>query len=346
MDREALVKLLEELIQCHSPPGEEKEIEAVIRREMEASGAKVWQDEATNLYAHIPGDGHKVMVCAHKDEIGMVVSRIQEDGRLQVENCGGSFPWKYGEGPVEFIADDGSLVHGILSAGSIHTRKGPLHELKQDRAWTWDLASVFTGLSKEELDDNGIHVGSRGVIARERKQVQRLGDYIASYAMDDRMGVAVVLAALKAFGGGEASSNCDLYFVITHGEEIGLVGAMYVAHQLQPDICIAIDTSPVTHETPLELSDAPVIWYREATYNNKSECDRLYQLGRKLGVGAQPVVYSGAASDAGGVKRNGLAARTACFGPARDNSHGYEISHANSMTNVTTLLIEYLKSLP
>ena len=92
MNRDDMLAMLSALISCHSPPGEEGEIDAVIRREFEASAPEVWQDDAGNLYAHLEGDGPKVMVCAHKDEIGMIVTHIRPDGRLLVTNCGGAWP--------------------------------------------------------------------------------------------------------------------------------------------------------------------------------------------------------------------------------------------------------------
>ena len=59
MEQEDMLDLLSELIVCHAPSGDESEIEFVIRREFEATGVKVWQDGATNLYAHVPGEGRK-----------------------------------------------------------------------------------------------------------------------------------------------------------------------------------------------------------------------------------------------------------------------------------------------
>jgi putative aminopeptidase FrvX len=346
MTRDEMLALLSELIACHSPPGEETEIDAVIRREFEKTGAQVWQDDATNLVAHLPGEGPRVMVCAHKDEIGMVVAQVQDDGRLRVENCGGALAWKYGEGPVDVIADGGDIVRGILSVGSVHTRTGPLYELRSSRALTWDLVTIFTGLSRSELEAKGVHVGSRAVVARERKQVQRLGEYVASFALDDRMGLTALVAGLRAVAlaaeGAGTNTQAGLYFVATHGEEAGMLGAVRAAHLLQPDVCIALDTSPVVPELPLAVDARPVIWYRERAYHNKAESDRLLRLANELGFGAQPCLYTAAGSDAGRVKQEGLAGRTVCFGFARDNSHGFEIAHIDSLVNVTRLLVRYL----
>ena len=147
MNRNEMLALLSELIACHSPPGEEREIDAILQREFEATGASVWSDDAGNLYARLAGSGPKVkvMVCAHKDEIGMIVTEVQDDGRLKVQNCGGARPWKYGEGPVDLIADDGRTTRGILSVGSVHTRTGPVHELAVENR----LVQILPGLNRE-----------------------------------------------------------------------------------------------------------------------------------------------------------------------------------------------------
>lgn len=345
MDTDALLSLFQTLVRAHGPPGAEAEVEAAIGRELDALGVRWWADAVPNLYARLPGEGLKVMVCAHKDEIGMVVTEVLANGRLRLAPCGGAFPWKYGEGPVEVLTQNGAPVRGVLSAGSIHTRKGPLHELKASRAWTWDLATVFTGLSPEALKERGVGVGCRAVVARERKTVERLGDYFASYAMDDRIGVTILLAALRALHEDPKRPNHRFDFVITHGEELGMLGAVRAAHKLQPDVCVAIDTSPVTPDLPLSLDGRPVVWFSEATFNNTAECHRLLELADGLGFGAQPAAYTAAASDAGRIKQHGLADRTVCFGPARDNSHGFEIAHVQAPANVATLLVAYLKQL-
>ncbi len=345
MTPDAMLALLTELVACPAPPGEEGAIDTIIAREMRAAGADVTNDDAGNLHAHLPGSGPTVMVCAHKDEIGMLVTDVLADGRLRIENIGGSYPWKYGEGPVDLIADDGSLVRGILSIGSTHAVSGPVHELKAQRALTWHDVTVFTGRGADELRELGVHVGSRAVVAFERKALQRLGDYIASYALDDRMGVVALIAGLAAMVDTPESERPDLHFVVTHGEEIGMLGAAYAARHIVPDVCVALDTSPVAHGTPVVLDSRPVVWYREATHNTKSECDRLCQLGDEIGVGSQACAYAAAASDAGRVRQLGLSGRSVCFGFARDNSHGFEIAHAGSLPAVTRLLVAYLRDL-
>ena len=345
MSKEESLALLAELLASHGPNGDEGEIDAVVLREFAATGARNWQDGASNIIAHVSGNGPRVMVAAHKDELGLIVTHVPADGLLRVKPLGGPYPWKYGEGPLDIIADDGTIVPAVLSLGSTHTRSGPMGEFRRGvRTPDWNDVTLFAGLDGDALLQLGVHVGSRAVVARERKQLRRLPhDQIASFALDDRMGLVSLIAALRQLV--QEPPGPDLYLVATTGEEIGFLGAIRAAQVLQPEIMIALDTSPVTPETPTAVDARPVIWYGEAAFNNKADCDTLLRLANELGFGAQPVVYDAAGSDAGGVKQMGLAARTMAFGFARTNSHGYEIAHAQSLGNVTDLLLAYLRQL-
>ncbi|MCY3836848.1 MAG: hypothetical protein OXF83_10520 [Anaerolineaceae bacterium] len=344
MDENKAYQLLQELLSCHAPAGREAEVDAVLQRELAQFGDRIRlsQDGAGNLIAHLPGDGPRVLVLAHKDEISMAVAAIREDGRLLVQNCGGSLPWKYGEGPVEIQTDSGWL-RAILSVGSSHARTGPVAELVKERALTWSDVTLFSGRSPRELAELGIHVGSRAVVSRERKQLQTLGHYVASYALDDRLGLVALVWALEQLLAEPPA--LDLHFVFSSSEEIGLLGAIHAAQQLRPEIAIAIDTSPVAHGSGAVLDARPIIWSRELVYHDPEECAALLRLAASLGFGAQAVLYDGAASDAAGIKKAGLAGRTVAFGFPRDNSHGFEIAHRAALPNVTQLLVAYLRQL-
>jgi len=121
-----------------------------------------------------------------------------------------------------------------------------------------------------------------------------------------------------------------------------MLGGVRAAQLLQPKLCVALDTSPVAPDVPVQVDARPVIWYAERSYHDKVECDRLVALARAMGLGVQPCVYQMAASDAARVKQLGLADKTVAFGFARDNSHGFEIAHADSLEAVTRLLVAYL----
>lgn len=86
-------------------------------------GDAVWQDAAGNIIVHIHGkrDDAPIAAIAHKDEISLIVKRVEEDGRLRVTPVGGLNPWAIGESPVKIMGHE--LVPGVLSIGAKHVSK-------------------------------------------------------------------------------------------------------------------------------------------------------------------------------------------------------------------------------
>lgn len=347
LTHEEALDLLADMLVCHGPTGDEREIDAFLLREFAATGAKTWQDGMSNIYAHLPGDGPRVMVVVHKDELGLIVSQVNEDGSLKAQDLGMSQPWKYGEGPLDLIADDGSIVSAVLSFGSTHTRSGTVGEFRAGtRTPNWNDVTLFTGLERDELLRRGVHVGSRGVVSRERKTLKRLpNNHAAGFGLDDRVCMVSLIDALRQCA--EEPTGLDLVFVASCAEESGYLGAVRAGQVLRPEIVIALDISPLAPDTPTVFDARPVVWYTEAegSYSTKSDCDALLRLAEELGFGAQPIVYTFLASDAGGMQRIGLAARTIAFGPAILNSHGFEIVKAEAIGHVTQLLVAFLRHL-
>ena len=343
-ERERLVALLYELLRTHSPVGQEGEIDGIVRREYEQYCDEVWTDEADNIVGRMKGSGRKVMVSAHRDEICMIVKRIEEDGKIRVRNLGGCLPWKYGEGPVDILADEGILT-GILSVGSSHVsdEEGNIvAQLRRNRALTWNLVHVFTGMTKSEIIQAGIRPGTRVVVSRARKEPVFIGDYLCDFALDDRVGVAVQIEAMRMLASEKRSA--DLYFVASTSEEKGGLGATYAAHQVGPDLMMAIDGGPIAPEYDLHLGEQPVIWYADdyVAYD-RGESDRLVRIAEDLGFGAQCAVYSSAATDASISKSYGLTGKAVTVAYARENSHGYEITSMTGVLNLIRMVAAYLK---
>ena len=97
-DKEDVLVLLDEMLASHGPIGDEHEIDAVVLREFNASGARTWQDGMGNIVAHLPGEGPRVMVAAHKDELGLIITHIRDDGSLKVKPLAAPFPGSMARG--------------------------------------------------------------------------------------------------------------------------------------------------------------------------------------------------------------------------------------------------------
>ena len=238
---QALLALLTEVCAAHAPPGVERELDQIISRRLAASGARVWQDAAGNTVALLPGRAHDqpLQLTAHKDEIALIVQRIDPDGRLSVSPVGGIHPFKVGEGPVDILADDGSVVPAILGFGAAHvSEESSIQQVKSaSRAAKWSDAVIDAQLSREELHACGVHVGSRIALERARKSPRVLGEYVCAHALDDKGAVALLLLLAESLAA--APQAQDVYFLLTSGEEVGSGASPYGSRELPGKTLVA-----------------------------------------------------------------------------------------------------------
>jgi len=346
MERNEFIELLKKLLLTHSPSGDESEIECVIKAEMENRCDDVWIDECDNVIGLIRGktDEHPIRIMAHKDEIGMIVKRVESDGRLRVEPLGGANAWRYGEGPMDVLSDSGVLT-GILSIGPSHTspEAGDMQQVRS-KALDWSMVRIDMKLNREELTQKGVRTGTRVVVSRLRKQPLILGDYICAWGLDDKGGVAIMLNVIKQMFQREKPPR-DVYFIATSVEEPGVSGGAYAARTLPGNETIAIEVVPVHKEYDTQNCASPVVIYKDGTMvYSKKLSDMLYHLGEELEFGCQACSVSSFGSDASYVFKYGLTGKAACVGFPTENTHGYEISHIDGMENLARLIRAFLYS--
>ncbi|MEV6717969.1 M20/M25/M40 family metallo-hydrolase [Lentzea sp. NPDC051208] len=353
MNDEALLELLQRCITTHSPSGREKELSDLVRQELDAFGIPHTTDAAGNVIARFPRQadessredaaGGAVLCVAHMDEIGMVVKTVGEDGRLVVNELGTAFPWKYGEGPVDVLGDR-EVVTGVFSCGSAHvgtvaTALGGAAVPSDWTAW-W----VETKQSAESLRSAGVRPGSKVVPGRARKMITWIGDdHISGFALDDKAGVAVLLAiALRLRD--EPPAN-DTVLAFTCNEETGAAGAAWLAAELRPRTMIALEVAPNAPEYGVVNDGRPVLFVRDwlGPYSEDVVAELQHSAAA---IEVDPQYWAGwvAATDSSVSTRAGHAARSAVVAFPTDNTHGWEITSWASLCNVRDLLVHYLTS--
>ncbi len=346
VNRERLLKNLEPLLLAHAPSGSEAEVDQLMRQFIPDSVPhRTWQDAADSIVYHFVGKDPAIpatAVTAHKDEISMIVKRVESDGRLRVQPIGGLHPWAVGEAPVEILADE--TIQGVLSVGSKHVSNlsaaGPL---KEGTPLTWDRMWVQTGLSAETLTARGVRAGRKVVLARHFKQPWWIGDdeYLCGYNIDCRGGLAILIEV--ALGFAENPPAGDVYLIASAEEEIGGLGAVWSVGQLPAETVIAIDVVPVAEEYGVSNSADPALGCKDrAGLYHAGMVDHMERLARAMGFDVQTAVLTSYASDATLAKAAGSAARAALIGYPGDNTHGYEISHVEGLVNCARLLEAYL----
>ncbi len=341
----AALTLFEKLLSVPSPSGRENRLAALIIAHLEKSGYQPERDAAGNVLVRLEGGdpaAPRVIYAAHMDEIGFTITHIHPDGSLQAMRSGGLFPWKAGEGPVDILAEDDTLIPGVLSFGSTHAAgSGKRGEIG------WEEARILTGLSPAELAAAGVFPGAAGTLARHVCRPVMLGQgsdpLVGAWTFDDRMGCTVLLLVLQALRQTGRQPHCPTIVAFTTREEVGGYGARFLAERERPDVFIAVDGAPLTPDVDLALDGRPVLWARDSLgpYDHGLIID-LKKAAAAAGVEVQTGAYGTNASDASMAMRSGGAGRIACFGHPRANSHGFEVARLSTFDQIQRTLLAFM----
>ncbi|MBK9053007.1 MAG: M42 family metallopeptidase [Chloroflexi bacterium] len=216
--------LIKKLTEAYGPSGFEDQMRDLIRPEVEPYVDEISVDAMGNLITFKKGDGRgrKILVAAHMDEIGVMVTHITEKGFLRFTNIGGVFPHTLMGGRVQFANGTTGVIYS-------------------ERVDDW---SKINGLDKHYIDvgatspeDCPVEVGDAAGFMRPLI-VQ--GDHLIAKTMDDRIGCVIMIEAMKRM----PASPHDIYYVFSVQEEVGTRGAEAVANRINPEIGLAVDITP------------------------------------------------------------------------------------------------------
>lgn len=216
--------LVKELVFLGAPSGFEDTVRDFIKEKAVAD--EIYIDSIGNLICHKKGNGKKIMVSAHMDEVGLIITEITDSGFLKFDTLGGIETAVLCSKKV-FIGNN--KVPGIISAKAIHLQKGD------------EVTSPL------KIKDLCIDIGAKD--KESAKKLVSLGDYavfdgeytkfgnnlVKSKALDDRVGCAILLDLMKE------DYDSDIYFVFSVQEEVGLRGATVAAYNIKPDLALVIE---------------------------------------------------------------------------------------------------------
>jgi len=219
-------KLLQQLTEAFGPSGYEDNIRKLVLAEVKPLADEIKVDALGSLIARKKPskqtkDTKKVMVAAHMDEIGLMVSHIDANGFVRFSSIGGVFGKYVHGGRVRFL----NGVQGVIG----YDRFEKVHEAPS-------LDKVYIDVGATSKKDCPVKVGD--VAAFDRPYIE-MGNRLVAKSMDDRVGVLVAIETLRAL----KSTPHDVYFVFTTQEEVGTRGARTSAFGVDPDVGIAIDVT-------------------------------------------------------------------------------------------------------
>lgn len=220
-------QFLKKLCSLDSPSSLEEDISNVIRSEIEQFVDEVYSDTLGNLIAHKKGAGKKLMFAAHMDQIGLMVTDIDENGFLKFSGVGGLIPFTLIGQRVIFK----NGVVGIIDCAADLETMQDMSGLKLNKLY------IDIGAASKEEASNKLDIGDIGSFCSEYYENENI---IISKSIDDKIGCYMMAEVIKS----EVQSDYDIYYAFTVQEEVGCRGAVTAAYQVEPDIGIALDITP------------------------------------------------------------------------------------------------------
>lgn len=276
-----MMDFLSRLLDARGPSGLEAAAASVWRGEAETFAHETWGDVHGNSFAVINPEGSPtVMLAGHIDEIGFIVHHIDDSGYLWVKAVGGWDAQVLVGQRVEVLTADGAVT-GVVGRSAIHL----LEQEVLDKAVKLKDLWIDIGAATEDEAKGRVGIGDVGVIRSDT--VELANGRIAARSIDDRVGAAVVLDALRRAA--EAACEARVVAVATTQEEISYVtggGARTGSFGLEPTVAVVVD---VTHAT-----DHPGVDHKE---HGAVKLGDGPVLGR--GAAVNPVVYERLAAAAG-----------------------------------------------
>lgn len=345
MEKELL--LLKELTEAKGISGNEKEVRGIMKREMEQLNVEISYDNIGSIIAKKVGDeqGPRIMISGHMDEIGLMVTKITDDGYLKFQTIGGWWSQVMLAQQYDVVTREGKSYRAVMGSKPPHLLKD------EERKNPVRIEDMFLDLgvkNKEEVEQLGIRIGDMVTPVLDF-QVMANPDYLLAKAFDDRIGCAAVLEVLKNLNS-EKHPNI-LFGVGTVQEEVGLRGAKTASYICNPDIAIAVDVG-IAQDTPglsgnAKMGEGPLLLiYDGGLVGHKELRDFVIQVAEENNIPYQYDYLARGGTDAGQMHlaQNGAPALSLCIASRYIHSHTSMISRKDYQ-NTVKLLTELIKRL-
>ncbi len=324
---------------CAAPgtPGDESTAAQVAVQELSQYG-EAHIDKMGNVVAKLgrPGAKTHIMLDAHMDQIGLIVTEITENGFLRVDRCGGVDRRVLPGSPVTIYGRE--VLTGIVCCTPPHLSDG-----SEDKVEPIDKMAVDAGLSKEEAEKL-IQPGDRIILNSTPKAL--VGSRVTAAALDDRAGVASLIRCVQLLA--DTELNCELTVLCSGREEVGGQGAVTGTYSVNPTQAIAVDVSfaeqpDVPAEKCGKLGGGPMIGI--APPLNRAMGDKLIALAKKNNMPYKLDIMGGSTGtncDEIAATRTGVPTALISI-PLRYMHIQVEVIDLEDVENTARLMAEYIK---
>jgi putative aminopeptidase FrvX len=325
-------ELIRKLVETYGPSGVEDQIRAVIRAEVEPLVDELRVDPLGSLVVRKQGsgDGRRILLDAHMDEIGVMVTYVDEKGFARITHIGGVNPLNCVGGRVAF-ADGTQGVIGV-------------EEKREDTSKVPKFAQLYLDVGATSAEQCPVGVGDAAVFVRPF--LAQRGRMI-SKAMDDRIGCAVLIETLRRL----EDTPHDVYLVFSVQEETTLSGARTSAFGIEPDLAIAIDVTttgdtPEAHPMAVKLGQGPAVKVQDrGMIAHPAVRDLMVQRAEEAEIPYQLEVLEFGTTDAAAMQLVRAGVPAGCLSiPCRHVHTPSEMVDEGDVENSVRLLLEVLRA--
>ncbi|MED4164302.1 M42 family metallopeptidase, partial [Halalkalibacterium halodurans] len=298
------LQMLKELTDANGIPGNEREARDVMRKHIEPFADEVTTDKLGSLVAKKVGkeDGPKIMVAGHLDEIGFMVTSIDDKGFLRFQTVGGWWEQVMLAQRVTVMTKKGNIP-GVIGSKPPHILPAEARKKPVDKK---DMFIDIGVASKEEALEFGVRPGD-SIVPVCDFTVMKNEKYLMAKAWDNRIGCAIAIDVLRELKG--TNHPNVVYGVGTVQEEVGLRGARTSAHYIKPDIGfgvdvgIAGDTPGVTEKEALaKMGEGPqIVLYDASMVSHKGLRDFVTDIADEHNIPYQFDAMAGGGTDSGAI---------------------------------------------
>ncbi|MDX1630077.1 MAG: M42 family metallopeptidase [Fulvivirga sp.] len=337
------VKLLKKICEAPGVPGYESKIRNLVIKEVKPLVDEVQIDNMGNVIAIKKGESSekRAMVGAHMDEIGFIVTHIDDKGFVRFTTLGGFDP--------KTLTAQRVIIHGKKDVVGVMGTK-PIHVMSPEERNKMPKIKDFyidLGMAKKEVE-KVVEIGSP--ITRERELIE-MGNCVNCKSIDNRVSVFVLIETLRKL----KKTPYDVYGVFTVQEEVGIRGANVAAHSINPDFGFGLDTTIAydlpgasPHEKVTSLGEGTAIKIMDAmTICDYRMVDYMKKIADKNKIKWQPEVLTAGGTDTAGIQRMGKsgAISGAVSIPTRHLHQVIEMANKDDIDHSIKLLKKCLESL-
>ncbi len=293
--------LLNELLKTNSPSGCEGEMREIILSKI--GDREHFVDSMGNVIVHKKGNGKRVLLSAHMDEVGFIISKITDSGALKFQTVGGIESTVLA-GKKVVIGKD--RIEGVTGVKAIHLQSGA----ERDNMLSVSDLIIDIGARDKSDAESKVKVGDYGTFSSE---IVEFGDNLLKCkGLDDKVGCSALLEIM------EMETELDLYLAFTVQEEVGCRGSIIAANFVKPEIAIIFegttcsDVFPTPEEkTVTHLGKGCALTAMDgAAVGNRELFEMAKKVAEENNIPYQVKRTTMGGTDAGSIQRSGAGVKT------------------------------------